>query len=182
LLALNQQLQSKQHSIPSADSGTMPSSSFLHQQTITSHICYEMLHKLHYYWLLLLLDGLKKKVYKLKSRAPYIPIRTGVLCNKIIQITAFLCIMAVLTIIFCLQNPKIFIACQFDRHVNFWIFKTKNYFQKNFWTKSIGPYNIHTPYWRCLYHVFYFILTRNYSMKTSLQQQESFVIRVRLSP
>ena len=21
--------------------------------------------------------------------------------------------------------------------------------------KSIGPYNIHTPYWRCLYHVFY---------------------------
>ena len=63
LLALNQQLQSKQHSIPSADSGTMPSSSFLHQQTITSHICYEMLHKLHYYWLLLLLDGLKKKAY-----------------------------------------------------------------------------------------------------------------------
>jgi len=97
-----------------------------------------MLHKLHYYWLLLLLDGLKKKAYKLKSRAPYIPIRTGVLCNKIIQITAFLCIMAVLTIIFCLQNPKIFIACQFDRHVNFWIFKTKNYFQKIFGQSQSG--------------------------------------------
>ena len=25
----------------------------------------------------------------------------------------------------------------------------------NFWTKSIGPFNIHTPYWRCFYNVFY---------------------------
>ena len=25
----------------------------------------------------------------------------------------------------------------------------------NFWTKSIGQYNIYTPYWRCFYNVFY---------------------------
>ena len=25
----------------------------------------------------------------------------------------------------------------------------------NFWTKSIGPFNTHTPYWRCFYNVFY---------------------------
>ena len=40
---------------------------------------------------------------------------------------------------------------------------------------------IHTPYWRRLYRYTYDELYC-YTMKTSLQQQESFVIRVGLSP
>ena len=41
---------------------------------------------------------------------------------------------------------------------------------------------IHTPYWRRLSYRYTYDELYCYTMKTSLQQQESFVIRVGLSP
>jgi len=59
-------------------------------------------------------------------------------------------------------------------------FSKQNYFQKIFGQSQSG--HITSIHLTGDVSTMCFTLTRNYSMKTSLQQQESFVIRVGLSP